>query len=123
MNEVFTARKKGRFADRPHSKKHSLASYQFQSTSTTSNKLPEPRRYFMALGLVLKPMIEPLQVTDCPFCRFADGFVLCPATGGWRCTGCGAHGNGIVKLHSQLHSISMGQAQEQLAALANAGAP
>ena len=110
--------KKGRFADRPHSKKHSLASYQFQSTRTTASKLPEPRRYFMALGLALKPIVEPLQVTDCPFCRFADGFVLCPAAGRWRCTGCGAHGDGLVQLHMELHGISLEQARGQLAALA-----
>lgn len=118
MNEAFTARRKGWSANQPQNKNHTCASYQFQSTRTTVSKLPEARRYFMALGLTLKSIVEPLQVTDCPFCCFADGFILRPVTGAWRCTGCGAHGNGLIQLHSQLHCISLELAREQLAALA-----
>ena len=112
------ANKKGKLVDRPKNKKHSHASYQFQSMTGTGNQLPDPRRYFRALGMELKPVNEPLHVSTCPICGFIDGMLMRPTTGAWRCTGCGSHGNGIIALHMQLHGVNYAQAVEQIAALA-----
>lgn len=110
--------KKGQYATthQPLNKKLAVASYQFQDTSTTPNKLPGVGQYFRAIGFNLNPIREPLKSADCPLCYFKDSFLVRPDSGAFRCTACGAHGNGLVQLHAQLHGITCEQAREQLAA-------
>lgn len=110
--------KKGQFADRPKNKKHSLASYQFQSASTTASKMPELCRYFQALGMHVFTVREPLLASDCPFCFCKNSMLLSPESQAYRCTGCGSHGSGLVQLHAQLHQITPEQARIELERLA-----
>lgn len=86
----------------------------------THKPLPTVGQYCRAIGLRLKHFNE-WKKADCPFCAFKKAFLIRPLGGAYRCTECGAHGNGLIQLHMELHGINYGQAVDQLAALAEAG--
>lgn len=85
------------------------------NNGATSRPLPTVGQYCRSIGLKLKPYTE-WKKSDCPFCGWINGFLIRPDCGAFKCRKCGAHGNGLIQLHMQLHRLTYYKAYNQLAA-------
>lgn len=81
------------------------------------SKMPSVGQYCRAHGMSLKHFNE-WKRTWCPLCSVRNSFLIRPENGAYRCLECGAKGNSLIKLHSELHRNTPEQAMVQLARMA-----
>jgi hypothetical protein len=87
--------------------------------------LPDNRLFFeSALGRLTKPNGKSWALGRCPFHRSKSGrsFSVNIRTGGWRCFGCGAHGD-IVKFVMLRDGLSFKEAAQSLGAWDSGAVP
>lgn len=85
------------------------------------NKIPSVGQYCRANGMTLRHFNE-WKKTDCPLCGVRSAFLIRPDSGAFKCRECGAHGNGLIKLHIELHGGTAVQARAALAKMAEVSA-
>lgn len=87
-------------------------------SATHTKRLPTVGAYCRSIGLKLTHYAEWKRGKRCPFCESEKGFLIRCDSGAFKCHDCGAKGNGIIKLHMQLHGVSEVQARAELARMA-----